>query len=367
MSALCPKTGLMQQGGVLFDHFVGDRKHVGRYVEGGLEVDDELLLGRKLDRQVARLGAAQDAIHVGWHAPIHIGEACFVLEADRLPLRNPCRNRRHVVAERVPYHHAAISVHEIIGQRGETCLFLPERCDDPLYVAIVPHFGDERLYSQLARGGLERTQIIQTATGRRIRVEHRRRPPNARDNSFQQSEQLASERAFEIAEPGGVAAWARQVVNNPRPDRIGYNEEDDRDRVGLAGVPVAMMISGWEATNSLAIILIRSMLLAPQRRSICTLRPLSQPNCESVRRSSESTNRSSANPLSITNPPHKLRRLLRPRSERPRGRRGTDERDKQSALHSMTSSASASSLSEIWRPSILAVFTLMASSNLVGC
>src|SRR5262245_22806826 len=69
---------------ISFDHFVGDQKHVGRYVEayrlGGLEVDDELILGRKLDRQVARLGAAQDAIHVGWHAPIHIGEACSVFE-----------------------------------------------------------------------------------------------------------------------------------------------------------------------------------------------------------------------------------------------------------------------------------------------
>src|SRR3984893_6476967 len=156
----------------LFDHLVGDRNQIGRYVEAyrprGLEVDDELILGRKLDRQVARLGAAQNAIHVGWHAPIHIGKACSVLEQTAFLCEILVVNRRHVVADRVPYHRAAMSEHEIIGQRDETCFLLPERCDDPLYVAIVPHFGDKRRYSQRARGGLERAQIIQTATGCRI-------------------------------------------------------------------------------------------------------------------------------------------------------------------------------------------------------
>ena len=36
-------------------------------------------------------------------------------------------------------------------------------------------------------------------------------------------------------------------------------------------------------------------------------------------------------------------------------------------LHSITSSASASSFSGIWRPSAFAVVRLMASSNFVGC
>src|SRR4029077_18338773 len=155
----------------LFDHFVGDRKQVGRYIEayrsGGLEVDDELILGRKLDRQVARLGAAQDAIHVGWHAPIHIGETCSVFEQTAFLREILVVNRRHVVADRKPYHRAAMSEHEIIWQQHKTCLLSPEHCDDPLNIGIAPHFGRERLDRQRARGGLERTQIIQTATGRR--------------------------------------------------------------------------------------------------------------------------------------------------------------------------------------------------------
>src|SRR5262249_32931919 len=63
--------------------------------------------------------------------------------------------------------------------------------------------------------------------------------------------------------------------------------------------------------------------------------------------------------------------LLRARRERPRGRRAAEQRYELAALdpraHSMTSSARASSLSGIWRPSDLAVVVLMISWNLVGC
>ena len=60
------------------------------------------------------------------------------------------------------------------------------------------------------------------------------------------------------------------------------------------------------------------------------------------------------------------RRLLRVHSERPR-RRATNERDELAPLHSITASASASSLSGTARPSVLAVLRLIASSNLVDC
>ena len=61
-----------------------------------------------------------------------------------------------------------------------------------------------------------------------------------------------------------------------------------------------------------------------------------------------------------------LRRLLRARRERPRGRRAADERDELAAPHSITSSARASSGRGTVRPSALAVFKLMTSSYLVG-
>src|SRR5262249_43891725 len=62
---------------------------------------------------------------------------------------------------------------------------------------------------------------------------------------------------------------------------------------------------------------------------------------------------------------YRHRRLLRVRRERPRSR-AAEQRDELAPVHSITSSASASSLSGIWRPSVLAVCRLITSSNLVA-
>src|SRR5262245_23296452 len=64
---------------------------------------------------------------------------------------------------------------------------------------------------------------------------------------------------------------------------------------------------------------------------------------------------------------HGLHGLLRPRRERPRGCRAAEQRDELAALHSITSSARASSVGGTSRPSALAVNKLMTRSNLVGC
>jgi hypothetical protein len=58
--------------------------------------------------------------------------------------------------------------------------------------------------------------------------------------------------------------------------------------------------------------------------------------------------------------------LLRARRERPRRRAADEQYELAPPDHSITSSARASSLSGIWRPSALAVLRLMASSNAVG-
>src|SRR5262249_3086134 len=59
--------------------------------------------------------------------------------------------------------------------------------------------------------------------------------------------------------------------------------------------------------------------------------------------------------------------LLCVRRNRPRDRRAADERDERAAIHSITSSAVASSVGDTVRPSILAVWRLITSSNLVAC
>src|SRR5262249_34595879 len=59
----------------------------------------------------------------------------------------------------------------------------------------------------------------------------------------------------------------------------------------------------------------------------------------------------------------RLPRLLRARRERPSSR-AADQRDELAALHSITSSASESKLSEIVTPSAFAVFKLITNWNL---
>src|SRR5215831_5523899 len=58
--------------------------------------------------------------------------------------------------------------------------------------------------------------------------------------------------------------------------------------------------------------------------------------------------------------------LLRPRRERPGRRRAAESRDELAALHSITSSARASRVGGISRPSALAVLRLITKSYLVG-
>src|SRR5215813_14217670 len=55
-----------------FDHLVGAGEHRGRQVEaerlGGLQVDHELVLGRRLHRQIGGLLALEDAINIARRA-----------------------------------------------------------------------------------------------------------------------------------------------------------------------------------------------------------------------------------------------------------------------------------------------------------
>src|SRR6266581_3309321 len=60
-----------------FDHLVGAVEERGRHTETerlrGLEIDDQLELGRLLDWQVCRVGPFQDLINVGGGTPEQVG------------------------------------------------------------------------------------------------------------------------------------------------------------------------------------------------------------------------------------------------------------------------------------------------------
>ena len=77
MSALGQKrTHAVQRIGTLFDQLVGELLETHRHIEaqclGGREVDDQLVLGRRLHRHVSRVFALQDAVDVAGCAPVRI-------------------------------------------------------------------------------------------------------------------------------------------------------------------------------------------------------------------------------------------------------------------------------------------------------
>ena len=69
-----------------FDHLVGTREHGRRHVEaerfGGLEVDDEHVVGRRLYRQVCGLLTLEDAINVAGCAPVLVDRIDSVRDRD---------------------------------------------------------------------------------------------------------------------------------------------------------------------------------------------------------------------------------------------------------------------------------------------
>jgi hypothetical protein len=72
-----PRRCRAARGGSLY-HLVGAREHGRRHVEaerlGGLEVDHQLVLGRRLHRKVGRLLALEDAIDVAGREPVLVEE-----------------------------------------------------------------------------------------------------------------------------------------------------------------------------------------------------------------------------------------------------------------------------------------------------
>jgi hypothetical protein len=135
-----------------------------------------------------------------------------------------------------------------------------------------------------------------------------------------------------------------------------------------AAFPPVTMTSTLSRTNSAAMSAKFSLRASAQRYSIVTVRPAIQPSSRS-RCTKAAVHGSQAEAVVVPRNPivgSFVDCCARAR-ERPRSRRAAEQRDELAPVHSITSSAATCSVSGTVRPSLLAAFKLMTSSNFVGC
>src|SRR5262245_20724122 len=190
---------------------------------------------------------------------------------------------------------------------------------------------------------------------------------------MQKSKELCPELRRNEGDTGDVAARPTETGDEPEFDRVAAGSEDDRDGCGRRlgcncrwGVmrsdhcyltPDQIDCEVWQSIGLglRPAILDRHVLALGMTDCTNALPECGHKKCTISRlRHAEI-------------PDHRHRRLLRPRRKRPRRRRAAEQRNELAPFHSITSSARASSVGGTSRFSILAVWTLMTSSNLVDC
>src|SRR5215469_14123550 len=336
----------------------------------GLKIDNQLECGRLLDRKVGRLGATQ---HLDDHLrPLTIGLS------ETWPITYKTTLFCHVwplVDCRQAQRRDALDDDATVGEKqgrrqnverlGARRLGIVDRGHDLLEFG---HAINRKLDAMRARGLLQRSKVTHRGDPR---VGQRRYSARAGHRLHQDVLPLSVEFGREKADPRGIAARPREGLHKPRSNHVFSHTDkgycpgcllegarpavcatDDRIRRGLDdrrrafGKPV--VIRDAKATRDDDEVLpfdeSRASQLIEQGDDPWRLPSMGEQETEAI----DTT------------------RLLRARRKRPRNR-AAEQRDELATFHSITSSASASSLSGTWRLSALAVLRLITSSNLVDC
>src|SRR6516164_420119 len=200
-----------------------------------------------------------------------------------------------------------------------------------------------------------------------------RQPLQAGDHLAQKLKPLGRKLGRLNRQACDIAAWPRQGCNQASTDRVRRHPEHDRDnrcrllcrdnrlsRVGDDNLDFALDELGRDLGKPL----VASIRPAIFNRDGATFDPaaLAQASHESSDPITQGRSRTGAEEADG----RELCWLLRARRERPR-RSAAEQRDEGAALHSITSSARASSVGGTSRPSAFATIRLITKSNLVGC
>src|SRR5262249_49703271 len=210
--------------------------------------------------------------------------------------------------------------------------------------------------------------------GSRACIEQDHTPPDARRDVIENLYPFAAQRRLVGDEAGDRAAGVRQACDKATADRIGHVDENNGDcaallhkcgdlRRGLNEHHFRSLFDNLfcQAPHPIGITS-RPAIVGPE---VTAVGPAQSLQSLAERGQVPMTFRIIRTPHQHRDLPHPLA-LLRARRERPRGR-AAEENDERAAFHSITSSASASTVAGTSRPSSLAVFKLMISSNRSAC
>ena len=299
------------------------------------------ILGRRLHRQVGRLLALEDAVDVAGGAAVLVDpirpigdqaaggdEGAVGVDGGQLV---PGRQRDDQIAMNRRCPPASRSVRHSASREGR---------DGALDFAGVAHVERAHLHPERWRHGLDCAELA--SAGGCVGIAKDRHARHAGRDLLEQFQPFSADAVFEKHETGGVAARARQAVDEAGGDRIAMiGNTIGTVRVACSNgptvaVPEARMTSGASATNSAAYLRNPATLAVAQRMSIRTLRPSIQPSsCSACRNAPTQAlilRIVRGAPREHADAPHPLA-LLRARRERPRRRRAAEKRDEFAPLH----------------------------------
>ena len=208
----------------------------------GFDIDDQLELGRLIDRQVCRLLALENARSLDAGAAIAIREAISIAHeaacTGHLPIdvngrnRMACRERRDLFA---PARQEGITSDD---QRPD--VILNNAREGGVDVADAQSVQD---YDLQPEGASRLLQFGGLARGFRIvGIEKERDCRNVGDQIMQQAKPLRTELGTEPAYPGDVAPRSIETCDQPVLPGVVIARENDRDRLVAAFAAIAGLL-----------------------------------------------------------------------------------------------------------------------------
>src|SRR5215467_4338488 len=355
----------------LFDHLVGEREQHRRNRQaerlGDLQIDDEIEFNRLLDRQIGRLRSAQNPVNITSGAPELVSKVYSIgHQTSRFNIVTRAVHGRQSSVECQRINANAVGVYKRIGRDIKRVRATCDRIKHRRNIFSTPDFKDGGIEAENARC-LVNSSHVQHVSGI-AGIAHNCQSAQTGHSLAQNFETFGSKICGLARQAGEVAARSPQTRYEAGGNRVARQREDDwddrgrllcrEDRLG----PIRhnhIDLEPDELGCDLGGAFIATLRPAILDRDILPLAPaqLTQPLHKGAGPLALCCSRARAK-----EPDGRQLRLLRPRHHRPCCR-AAEQSDEFTASHSITSWAMASSLSGIWRPSALAVFRLMASSN----